>query len=193
MLRDLAARPETARFISWKLARHFIADIPPEDSVERIRNAWLESKGDLITIHSAVIDEVIAKALDNRKFTTPENWLIQSYRATGLGPPLVMPIWGTEEIHWTFQELGQAYDQCPQPNGWPDTKKNWISKELLDRRLRYSLHLGRRVDGEKAEYLKEYSRRLAGKESPLALMVARSETVSLATACLLSSPQFLKI
>jgi uncharacterized protein (DUF1800 family) len=193
MLRDLAAQPETARFISWKLARHFIADIPPEDSVERIRNAWLESKGDLLTIHSAVIDEVIAKALDNPKFTTPENWLIQSCRAMGLGPPLVMPIWGTEEIHWTFKELGQAYDECPQPNGWPDTKKDWISKELLDRRLRYSLHLGRRVDGEKAEYLKEYSTRLAGKESPLAFMVARAETVSLATACLLSSPQFLKI
>ena len=193
MLRDLAARHETARFLSWKLARHFIADVPPEDSVDRIRTAWMDSKGDLAVIHEAVIDEVLKKALDNPKFTTPENWLLQSYRVTGVEPPLAKPSYGIEEIDWTFKELGQAYDECSQPNGWPDTKKDWISKELLDRRLRYSFGLGRRIKSEKVEFLKDFSNRLGGTDSTLALLVARAETAAEATAYLLSSPQFLRI
>src|SRR6185369_3441487 len=86
LLRDLAAHPKTAEHLAWKLARHFIADVPPADSVERIRAAWVASKGDLVAIHTAVIDEVLAKAPTNSKFTTPENWLLQSFVATGVQP-----------------------------------------------------------------------------------------------------------
>jgi uncharacterized protein (DUF1800 family) len=193
MLRDLAASPQTAQFLSWKLARHFIADVPPEDSVDRIRTAWMDSKGELVVIYGAVIDEVLKKALDNPKFATPENWLLQSYRVTGVEPPFAKPSYGIDSIDVTFKELGQAYDECPQPNGWSDTKKDWISKELLDRRLRYSFGLGRRIKNEKVEFLKDFSSRLGGVDSTVALMVARAETAAKATAYLLSSPQFLRI
>lgn len=193
LLRDLAAHPATAKHISWKLARHFIADQPPADSVERIRAAWVKSNGDLIAIHTAVIDEVLTKASDNPKFMTPENWLLQSFVVTGVPPPLGQPIWGREEIHWTFKELGQAYDECPQPNGWSDLQQDWISKEMLDRRIRYAYHLGRQIGGDAAEALKDYSVQLAGKKSDLAKQVARAESAADATAFLLVSPQFLKI
>src|SRR5262249_34114409 len=35
-LRDLAAHPATARHGATRLARHFIADVPPADAVQRI-------------------------------------------------------------------------------------------------------------------------------------------------------------
>lgn len=193
MLRDLAAHPATAKHISWKLTRHFIADVPPPDSVERIRTAWTSSKGDLVAIHTAVIDEVLAKAPSNPKFTTPENWLLQSFVATGVQPPLGKPDWGHEEIHWTFKELGQSYDQCPQPNGWSDLKQDWISKEMLDRRIRYAYHLGLQIKGGDVAALKDYSERLAGKGSDLATKVAQAESAPLAASYLLTSPHFLKI
>ena len=39
---DLATRPQTARFVSTKLARHFIADDPPKAVVDRMTRAWLD-------------------------------------------------------------------------------------------------------------------------------------------------------
>jgi uncharacterized protein (DUF1800 family) len=40
-------------------------------------------------------------------------------------------------------DLGQALPRCPQPNGWPIRSAEWISKEMLDRRVRLLLVLQR--------------------------------------------------
>ena len=56
ILRDLAMRRETARHVSTKLARHFIADDPPPAVVERMTRAWLDSKAHLPTVYKALID-----------------------------------------------------------------------------------------------------------------------------------------
>jgi len=47
ILKDLALRPETARHVSTKLARHFVADDPPPALVKRMTDAWLGSRGHL--------------------------------------------------------------------------------------------------------------------------------------------------
>lgn len=195
LLADLAQHPETARHLSWKLARHFLSDDPPAASVDRIHQAWIDSDGDLIAIHTAVIDEVVAVATADAKFTTPENWLTQAFRTTGVAVPLTRPYPGTGEywIDALFKELGQAYDQCPQPNGYPDTLADWISKETLDRRVRLAYFFGQKIDGARAEGLKTFASRLAGEGSDLALKVARAGSKMEATTLLLSSPQFLKI
>jgi len=44
VLRDLANHHSTARFIATKLARHFIADDPPEKAVERIAQAYTKQR-----------------------------------------------------------------------------------------------------------------------------------------------------
>jgi uncharacterized protein (DUF1800 family) len=196
LLADLAARPETAKYLSWKLARHFVSDDPPADSVERIRQAWNESAGNLVAVHTAVIDEVMAHGREHQKFTRPENWLTEAYRTTGVPVPLTRP-WplpGTGEywIDALFKELGQSYDQCPQPNGYSDLMSDWISKETLDRRIRLSYDFGQKIDGLAAESLKDYADRLAGADSEAALKVKRAGSKIEATTLLLSCPQFLK-
>ena len=193
LFRDFAAHPTTAQHIAFKLARHFIADVPPEASVERIRTAFVDSKGDLVTVHTAVIEEVLAHALDHRKFTTPELWLFQSYRLTGAAVPTGPLKWGEECMMFTFREMGQSLDECPQPNGWSDLKQDWVSEELLDRRIRYSNILGHKVDAATVASLGDYCDRLAGKDSDLATRVRRAETGVHATMMVLCSPQFLHI
>ena len=54
VLRDLAAKEATARFIGTKLARHFIADDPPPEAVERIASAFLSSDGHLPTVYREI-------------------------------------------------------------------------------------------------------------------------------------------
>jgi uncharacterized protein (DUF1800 family) len=39
--------------------------------------------------------------------------------------------------------LGQPLPRCPQPNGWPIRSVDWISKEMLDRRVRFMAVLTR--------------------------------------------------
>src|SRR5215470_2286948 len=56
-LRDLALHPATARHIATQLTRHFIADTPPADSVERIARRFRDTGGDLRQVTLAVVHE----------------------------------------------------------------------------------------------------------------------------------------
>jgi uncharacterized protein (DUF1800 family) len=47
LLDMLAANPATARFICTKIARRFVADVPPESLVERMKSVFLQSNGDI--------------------------------------------------------------------------------------------------------------------------------------------------
>ena len=194
LIADLAVHPATAQFISWKLIRHFVADEPPEDSVARVRDAWVQSGGDLKTIHTAVIDEVIAKAPDNEKFATPENWLHQAHRTASIPVPIGLPQSGAEyTINQVCDELGQGYAAVLQPNGYSDLKSDWISKELLERRVRYAYRISANAPPENADYLREFAVRLAGKDSPLVAAVQGADPLRAVATVLLASPQFMRI
>ena len=192
-IRDLARHPATVRHISFKLARHFIADEPPSDSVDRISKVFSDTGGSLIATHSAVVEEVLAKAESHSKMLTPENWLIQCYRMTGAPVPLNIQYEGKESVVDVFKELGQTFDECPQPNGYSDLKADWLSKEMLDRRVRQAYRIGQSSRGLSAQALGDYAARLAGEDSPLVALVRRAESVPDAVALLLASPQFLKM
>ena len=55
VLRDLAAQPATATHIATKLARHFIADVPPAPLVERMAKTFLDTGGDLKEVARAMV------------------------------------------------------------------------------------------------------------------------------------------
>ena len=56
ILTDLAAKPQTARFVCAKIARHFINDDPPARAITRLEQAWLSSGGDLTQVAETLID-----------------------------------------------------------------------------------------------------------------------------------------
>jgi uncharacterized protein (DUF1800 family) len=197
---DLAMRSETAQFVSRKLARHFIADDPPDDSVEKIAAAWMGSDGDMIAIHTAVIDEVLGKAAENAKFLNPETWLYQVHRTTGVDVPETV-VWDNGYDNSTYwisavaAELGQPYGEPLQPNGWSDLQADWISNVLVERRLRYALQVGKKVKdaGATVSHLTDVAQRLAGPDSALVTAVkAAGDVPSQAVAVLLASPEFLR-
>ena len=193
LIADLAVHPATAKFISWKLIRHFVADEPPADSVSRVREAWMQTGGDLKTVHTAVIDEVIAKAPDNEKFSNPETWLHQMHRTAEIALPLREPKSGGYTINIVFDELGQGYAAAPQPNGYPDRKPDWISKELLERRARYAYLASSSIAEEKITYLRDFAIRLAGKDSDLVAAMQRATKPEAVATILFASPQFMRI
>ena len=147
LIDDLAAHPATAQHICLKLATAFIADEPAPEAVARLVNVFTQSKGHLPSLHKAVVAEVALAGAASRKFLLPESWLWSIYRVAGAELPVVPPLRELrgERLHDILTELGQPVHYCPQPNGWSLQSRDWISKEMLDRRVRYAFQFAGRV------------------------------------------------
>jgi uncharacterized protein (DUF1800 family) len=84
VLYDLARRPETARFLATKLARHFVADEPTPDLVDRLANVYLAHDTDLAEMTRALIESEEAWTQAQSKLKLPEDYAISCYRSLGL-------------------------------------------------------------------------------------------------------------
>ena len=147
-IKDLSVHPACARFISLKLCRHFVCDEPTPEMMAPIITAFEETNGDLPSIHKALIAVVYAHAGTERKFQNPETWLLQMVNMSGaVWPP------AADEMNYDFAdypnrrmrsperymtEIGHNPYRPEQPNGFPDTKSEWLSPELLIRRLTFA-------------------------------------------------------
>lgn len=129
-LRDLARHPATARHIAVKLARHFIADDPPPEAVERIARVFRDSDGDLKAVTVAVVREDGAWQKPFAKLRTPSDLLIAACRVSGFTPP-------PEMLVRSLRALNQPAFFAPSPAGWPDMASSWISPESVLRRAEW--------------------------------------------------------
>src|SRR6478609_6000851 len=84
VLRDLAAQPATATHLATKLARHFIADVPPPPMVERMSRAFLDTGGDLKQVARVMVSSDEAWTQPPAKLKRPSEWVVGMVRATGL-------------------------------------------------------------------------------------------------------------
>jgi uncharacterized protein (DUF1800 family) len=168
LMDDLARHPATARHISTKLATAFITDTPSPELISRLSTVFQKSDGHLPTIHKAVIAEAAAAGPVLRKFSNPETWLWTIYRVTGASLPVVLPMKDTkgERLHELLSELGQAIHNCPQPNGWSLYDRDWLSKEMLDRRIRYAFQFAPRLVSQ-GDQLNEVVLRQHGEQSAI--------------------------
>ena len=139
VLADLSRHPSTARHLATKLARHFIADVPPAQSVDRIATAFRNSEGHLPTTYRALIESKEAWNPQPAKFKTPQDFIYSSYRAFDIAP--------TEQraLLAPFELLGQRIYSPGSPAGWPDTSSDWDGADALMKRIEWSVAAGDRL------------------------------------------------
>lgn len=130
-LRFVSMQPATARHIATKLARHFIADNPPAGAVSALANTFLRSDGDLSAVTRTLIALDEAWHPDPRKYKSPYEHVISSFRAVGASAL-------DARILNSFEVLGQRSFAAPSPQGWPDTEVGWLSGDGLMRRIEWS-------------------------------------------------------
>jgi uncharacterized protein (DUF1800 family) len=179
----LATHPATAHHIAFKLARYFIADVPPKDSVLRIAQVFRDSGGDLGRVTAAVVREEALWRTPFAKLRTPQDMVIAAARVTGFTPPPPMLV-------NSLRLLDQMPFFAPSPAGWPDTAADWISPEAVLRR---------------ADWCQTFASRLPEPPDPVALAEAsfgealpeetaqairRAPSQRIAVALLLASPSF---
>jgi uncharacterized protein (DUF1800 family) len=80
VLADLARHPATALHVATKLARHFIADDPPEALVETLRRKFVETDGDLWQVARALVMAPESWAPDQTKLKRPSEWMMTYIR-----------------------------------------------------------------------------------------------------------------
>jgi uncharacterized protein (DUF1800 family) len=195
---DLAKDPRTARHIATKLSKHFIADEPPTEATELISDAYIKSDGDLIKVHQATVEAVIKYSKESSKFLQPEIWFFQIHKAIGGYLPLTFEGKTAEQrsrqIDSTLYELGHLNSRTPQPNGWSDLAVDWLTPEMMDRRVRYVGQLAIELDRDKKFDPFRYAEALFGKGTKDELFVANSPAPEYKNACLrlFCNPKFMR-
>ena len=145
VIHDLATHPVCIKFVSTKLCRHFITDEPTAEMINPVINVWKNSDGNLIEIHKEVIRQAFKHNNNTHKFQLPELWLMQLSKIFDLNIPAPAekmnyqfefePSRRQKQLTWWLQEIGHSPYRAKQPNGWSDFEVDWVSPELLLRRL----------------------------------------------------------
>ncbi len=184
ILVDLAHHPATARHIATKLCRHFIADDPPPAAVARVERAFIETRGHLPTVHSALLSCPELWQTQPGKFKTPHDFVISALRLIGL--PRVEP----RAAQGAFQMLGQPMYRAPSPAGWSDRAADWGSPDAVMKRLEWSQALAART-GRFVRPEDALAGALGDALSPRTReAVARAESAEQGLALALMSPEF---
>jgi uncharacterized protein (DUF1800 family) len=131
VLDDLAVHPATAEHIAFKLVYHFITDEPTPSMVDRLKNAFISSRGDLKQVAFALITMPEAWTLPLTKFRTPYELTVAQYRALGERYKnddrwlLTEPLYALHNMAW----------EAPSPKGYSDTTATWLNPDALRVRL----------------------------------------------------------
>jgi uncharacterized protein (DUF1800 family) len=132
----LVRHPATARFISSKLARHFVSDQPPAALVDRLAATFRSSDGDIRAVMTTLV-------------SSPEFWSADAYRAKIKTPFEVVVSAvraldghrGSLELAREVGRLGQPLYEAQPPTGYPDRAESWVNTGALLGRMNFALTL----------------------------------------------------
>ncbi|MEM8921072.1 MAG: DUF1800 family protein, partial [Pseudomonadota bacterium] len=183
IVEDLCASPHTAKNIAYKLARHFVADIPPETLVDKLSASFLETGGDLKTLYTKLIQSDEAWKAEPRKVKTPDELIISTGRLIGLQRVLA------GDARRVFESFAQIPFTAPSPEGWPDDAAAWTGPDALMKRIEWANRIGEQNSTLDARQLLDAA--LGARASDAAIQaVMRAESPSQAFALALMSPDF---
>ena len=144
----LAKNPNTAKFISIKLARRFVSDNPPPALVARMAKTFHKSDGDIREVMRTMVysPEFWSREAYRAKVKTPYELVVTSVRALGTDVDTPMPL-----VQWVAR-IGEPLYQCQPPTGYSDKAETWVNTGALLSRLNFSLALaGNKVRGSRSD------------------------------------------
>ena len=151
VIKDLVNHPSCREFIATKLCRYFITDNPTKQMIAPVIKAWEQSDGYLPEVHKAVIKVAFEYNDKYKKFQNPENWWLQTINMSGASYAYPIPEKKMDKFElgylvsqelrepdWLLEDIGCHPYRSKQPNGYSDISSDWLSTELVIRRLMYA-------------------------------------------------------
>ena len=148
VLHLLATSPQTAHFISLKLAQRFISDDPPAALVDRMAKTFEKKKGDIREVLSTLFHspEFWADGTYRAKVKTPLEFVASAVRATGADVDDAMP------LARQLNNMGMQLYGAQPPTGYSMKSEAWVSSSALLNRMNFALALtGGKVRGVKVD------------------------------------------
>lgn len=191
---DIAARQETARHLSRKLAVHFAADTPPEDLVEDMAEVWQQTDGDLPAVYAVLVNHPDLAATFGQKIRQPFDLNVAAIRALGLTgseiEALDLDVFA-RAVAAPMAAMGQPWGQPKGPDGWPEAPDAWIAPQTLAARIDWALEMPRQLLGELPDPRELMLAAFAGvPPGPIAWVVPKAETAAEGIAIVLASNAF---
>jgi uncharacterized protein (DUF1800 family) len=169
-LNVLAHSPQTAHFISWKIAQRFVADDPPPALVDRMAKTYLSSDCDIKAVLRTLVasPEFNSRKYFRNKVKTPMEFLASAYRSTLTDPS------NPGALVYTIKNMGMPLYNALPPTGYYITADHWMNTSALVDRLNFAYQL---TNGKFANQKFD-----APKVVALGLMSQPSQPVQTATA-----------
>jgi len=137
VLHMLATSPQTAHFISWKLAQRFVSDDPPPALVDRMAKTFQKKKGDMREVLNALFHspEFWDESAYRAKVKTPLEFVASAIRATGANVEDATPLAGQ------LNHMGMPLYGAQPPTGYSMKADAWVSSSALLNRMNFGLAL----------------------------------------------------
>lgn len=194
-LGDIAVHPDTAAHIARKLAVHFVSDSPPEGLVRHLRDAFVETAGDLGAVTRALLEHPAAWG-PLEKTKQPFDFIVSAGRALGLSGARVagLDLQQTRRVlERPMALMGQKWEDPTGPDGWPEDSAHWLTPQGLAVRINWAMAAGRLRDIELPDPRALVRNALGGQAGPGLRFAARAaERQAEGVGIVLSSPDFQK-
>ena len=137
VLHMLATSPQTAHFISTKLAVRFVSDDPPPAMIDRMTARFLATHGDIRQVLLAMITspEFFTRDTFRAKVKTPQDYVISAVRASGAD------VATAGALTVAISDLGMPLYGMQTPNGYSMRADPWNSTASLVARMNFALAL----------------------------------------------------
>ena len=143
LIRFLARRPETARYICFKLVRRFVSDDPPMGLVDRLAGIYTTNDTAIVPVLRALFRSPEFAASTNQKVKRPVDWLYSALRSTGAQINDAPRGQAASRLRSAQSALGQAVNERVTPDGWPEQGTDWVAADGLLKRWEYGSKIGR--------------------------------------------------
>ncbi len=137
VLHLLATSPQTAHFISLKLAQRFVSDDPPAALVDSMAKTFEKKKGDIREVLETMFHspEFWDEASYRAKVKTPLEFVASAVRATGADVDDAMP------LARQLNNMGMPLYGAQPPTGYSMKADTWVSSSALLNRMNFALAL----------------------------------------------------
>jgi uncharacterized protein (DUF1800 family) len=139
----LARHRSTARYLSWKLARHFVSDDPPMGLVERLADVYQANDTAIAPVLRALFLSAEFQASAGQKVKRPNEWLFSALRSTRATVNAMPKGHAAGRLREVTRTMGEPLHERETPDGYPDRAVDWVSAEGLLKRWEFGARIAR--------------------------------------------------
>jgi uncharacterized protein (DUF1800 family) len=137
VLHMLATSPQTAHFISTKLAIRFVSDTPPPAMIDRMAKTFQATNGDIRQVLLTMINspEFFTRDTYRAKVKTPQDFVVSAVRASAAN------VTSPGALVDVLADLGMPLFGMQTPNGYSMKSDAWNNTAALIDRMNFALAL----------------------------------------------------